>query len=134
MPKESKDTKIVKVLLLEDEAALANLYLKKLTEEKFQVRVHSDIDELFEKFDDFDPDIAFLDCSLGRDKKSGVDIIPLLLKKKPDIKIVMLSNYSEFQMEKQAKEAGAVDYLLKINTSPTVLANYAKKLARKLLK
>ena len=131
MPKESKDAKAIKVLLLEDEATLANLYSKKLTERGFQVRTHSDANGVIEEFDDFEPDIAFLDYSLHGNDKSGIDIIPLLLKKRPDMKIVMLSNYSEFQMEQQAKEAGAVDYLLKINTSPMTLADYTEKLAKK---
>ena len=134
MKEGSKDIIGIKILLLEDEIVLADLYSKKLTEAGFQVRVHANVDGLLEQFEDFDPDVAFLDYSLRGDDKSGIDIIPILKKKKPAILIVMLSNYSEFQMEKRAKEAGAVDYLLKINTPPALLVEYTKKLARKLFK
>ena len=117
-----------RIILLEDEDALAILYQKKLLNEGYDVRLYKTTDELLESFKDFNPDLALLDHALHGEKKSGLDIIPILKKQNPSIIIVMLSNYSKFQMEKDARKAGAHDYLLKINTSPAFLVGYVKNL------
>ena len=127
MEEESKD-KNIKILLLEDENALAQLYLKKLVGAGFEVRLFEEADDLLASLGDYKPDLAFLDHALHGENKSGLDVIPALKEANPNMTIVMLSNYSEFQMEKEAKEAGAADYLLKINTPPSALVNYAEKL------
>jgi len=129
MEEESKDTKNFKILLLEDEDALAQLYMRKLTQAGYEVRLFEKADQLLKEIGDYKADLAFLDHALHGENKSGLDVIPALKEVNPEMTIVMLSNYSEFQMEKQAKEAGASDYLLKINTPPSALVSYADKLS-----
>lgn len=129
MPEGRKPKNTVKILLLEDEDVLANLYLKKLEDAGFDVRLYEETDKLLEELGSFNPDIAFLDHALHGENKSGLDVIPALRKQNPKMKIVMLSNYSEFQMEQVARKAGASDYLLKINTPPGILVKHAEKLS-----
>lgn len=124
----AKQTSNKKVVLLEDEATLANLYMSKLKEAGFEVMLFEGVDELIRGIDNFKADVAFLDHALHGAEKSGLDVIPALKKSNPKMKVAMLSNYSEFQMEQKAKEAGADDYLLKINTSPATLVSYAEEL------
>lgn len=124
----TKRTPIKKVVFLEDEKTLANLYMSKLKEAGFTVELFETAEDLMEKCDSVQPDVAFLDQALHGAKKSGLAVIPSLRKCNPEMKIIVLSNYSEFQMEKEAKKAGADDYLLKLDTPPSALVEYLKKL------
>lgn len=117
-----------KIILLEDELALAKLYYKKLSEAGHKVKLCTDAKELLDTYKIFNADAAFLDNTLHGEERSGMDLIPVLKKHNPKIKIAMLSNYSEFQMKSAAKKAGANDYLLKISTSPSQLVAYVNKL------
>lgn len=123
-----KKTPIKKIIFLEDEKALADLYMSKLKEAGFTVELFETAEDLIERCDAIQPEVAFLDQALHGAKKSGLDVIPALKKCNPHMKIIVLSNYSEFQMEKEARKAGADDYLLKLNTPPSALVDYLKKL------
>lgn len=117
-----------KILLLEDEMALAKLYCKKLSEAGHEVKLCTETQELLDSYEDFKADAAFLDYTIRGEVKSGMDLIPILKKSNPKIKIAMLSNHSEFNMEKAARNAGAQDYILKINMSPNQLVSYVDRL------
>ncbi len=121
-------TAIKKVIFLEDEKALSKLYVSKLKEAGFKVTLFESAEDLIEKCESIKPDAAILDQALHGAEKSGLDAIPKLRECNPDMKIVIFSNYSEFQMKSEAKKAGADDYLLKLETPPPALVNYLKKL------
>lgn len=123
----AKKAAIKKVLILEDEEALAKMYADRLKEAGYEVRIFNKTDGLFEGCIDFKPDIAFIDHTLVGSETTGTDSIPLVRKCNPDMKVIMLTNYSTFQMKAGATKAGADDYLLKINTPPDVLVNYLKQ-------
>ncbi len=128
MMEQNKSRAPIRVLFLEDEDVLATLYCKKLEEAGYLVKLCRDAEGLIDSHEAFEPDVAFLDHALHGKNQSGMEMIPILKKAKPDVKIVMLSNYSAFQMEQDARKAGAIDYLLKINISPNELVNYTNKL------
>lgn len=123
-----KKTSIKTIAFLEDEKALARLYMNKLEEAGYKAKVFETADDLIDKCNSLKPDVAFLDQALHGAEKSGMDVIPSLRKCNPEMKIVILSNYSEFQMKKAAEKAGADDYLLKLDTPPAALVQYLKKL------
>jgi len=124
MPKKTCKKKI---LLLEDEKALADFYANRLKEAGHEVKVFTTTKNLLGLCNGFKPDIAFVDHSLAGSEVSGTDAIPTLRECNPNMKIIMLTNYSEFQMKDEAKKAGADDYLLKINTPPEILVSYVKQ-------
>lgn len=125
----TKKTSIKRIVILEDEAAIARLYADKLTEAGFEVKLFEEPEGLLAICDSFKPEVAFIDHTLHGAKQTGISVIPALKKCTPGVIVVMLSNYSAFQMEKEAKKAGASDYLLKIDTPPSLLVTYVKKLA-----
>jgi two-component system response regulator YesN len=51
----------------------------------------------------------------------GLELSRLVKKEQPDIKIVILSGFDEFQFAKQAIEIGVTDYILKPVTSSQLL-------------
>ncbi len=116
------------ILILEDEPILANIYKKNLEAAGFNVKCAVSVDEASKLLSKFKPDLALLDHGIRGEEEAGLDFIPRIKKVLPGVKIVMLSNYSNQQIQEDAKQAGVDDYLIKLNTPPKVLVEYVKKL------
>ena len=117
-----------KIFLLEDESLLGQIYKKKL-ETFFEVKWVTSLDHLIDEATSYFPDLIILDHGIRGEKKTGSDFILDLKKHLPKAKIVILSNYSQFELEEKALRMGAEKYLLKIDTSPQVLLDVCKELA-----
>ena len=113
-----------KILILEDEDVLGKMYKKKLEAAGFEVQWVKTVEKTEQMVQRFPADLLLLDHGIRGYEKAGIDIIPLLRKILPDSKILMLSNYSDFQFHAKAIEEGADAYLVKINTPPKVLVQY----------
>lgn len=116
------------ILILEDEDVIGEIYEKKLKSAGYNALWVRTTSEAEKKANREKYDVFILDHGLVDDDRSGLELIPILTKTNPEAKIIMLTNFSDFQLEKKAKEAGASDYLLKIDTTPKVLIEYVKKL------
>ncbi len=57
------------------------------------------------------PDVVLMD--IGMPEQSGIECVDLLKKEYPDLKILMLTNYSDDERIFDSLRAGAVGYLLK---------------------
>jgi len=69
------------------------------------------------------PDILLLD--IGLPDGNGVDFCAELLSVYPNVKVMMLTGYSEFNIAKRAIANGALGYVLKNATNEEVLAGIA---------
>lgn len=121
--------KVKNIILLEDEVVLGQIYQKKLEQAGFSVKTVRTLDDFEKALVDFKPDAAFLDYGLGGENQTGLAVIPALKKAAPKAKIVVLSNYSLFHIQKKVMAAGADDCLLKIDTTPAALVAYVKNLS-----
>ncbi|MEF2248106.1 response regulator transcription factor [Paenibacillus sp. IITD108] len=75
--------------------------------------------EALEKIQSNVPDIVITDIKMpGMD---GVQLIKALSEKYPAVKCIVLSNYNEFELVKEAMKFGAVDYFLKVTIEPEKL-------------
>jgi DNA-binding response OmpR family regulator len=119
-----------KIIILEDEPVLANLYKKSLEKAGFEVFHAETISEIKEILTKLTPDLAIIDHGIKGEEESGIEFVPKLKKITPKTKIVMLSNYSHYQIREEAKKAGVDDFLVKLNTPPHELVEYVKKLFR----
>jgi DNA-binding NarL/FixJ family response regulator len=81
----------------------------------------SDGEDAIEKIDQLDPDVLLLDISLP--KMTGFDLMRIVNKKYPDIKILVLSMHTKDEYIFEAINAGALGYLPKQNTSKDELLN-----------
>jgi len=124
----SKNNKKHRVLLMEDEIVLGEIYKKALKEAGFDVEWRKTTKETEETAKIFKPEVILLDHGIRGEDRSGLDILPGLKKILPDSNIIMLSNYAQEQLEKATLKAGAVGYLIKLDTPPAVLVEYVKKL------
>lgn len=75
--------------------------------------------EALEKIPSVAPDIVISDIKMpGMD---GVQLIKTISERYPYIKCIVLSNFNEFELVKEAMKFGAVDYFLKVTIEPEKL-------------
>jgi DNA-binding response OmpR family regulator len=107
------DTTKKKILLVEDDLMLAQVYQSRLEMEGFEVRHVANGEDALTAAVDFGPDLIVLDAMMP--KINGFDVLDIL-KNTPattNIRIVMLTALSQEKDQKRAIEMGADDYLVK---------------------
>ncbi len=106
------DTK-KKILLVEDDTALAAVYKSRLELEGFEIREVNNGEEALSAAIAFKPDLVLLDAMMP--KISGFDVLDIL-RNTPDtanIRIIMLTALSQPKDKERAESLGADDYLVK---------------------
>lgn len=118
----------IKVLVVEDDAFLAGMYVTKLNLEGFDVEVADDGEQGFKLALEVKPRIILLDIILP--KMSGFDVLKDLKKdpKTKDIPVILLTNLGQREDVKKGLELGAVDYLIKAHFMPSEVVEKIKKL------
>lgn len=119
-------SKNIKILLVEDDKFMSEIYQRKLSESGFKVKLVQDGAKAVESFLSFEPDLVLLDVMLP--KKSGWDILKEIrqIDKNNESKIIMLTNLGEKEKIQQAIDIGADDYLVKSSLTPTELVEIIK--------
>jgi len=112
----------VKVLFIEDDAAVAEMYRLKLELDGYTVTVAPDGEQGLNMARESPPDIVFLDIRLPR--MDGFAVLEALraddqLKHVP---VIILSNYGEAELVERGLKLGALDYLIKAETTPSTLS------------
>jgi len=116
-----------KILLIEDEKMLAEMYVQKFLEEGFEVISVISTEEGLELAKKEKPDLIILDILLPR--KNGVSFLKEK-NKDPEIAqipIVALSNYDHPETRKRALALGAKDYLIKTDFTPKEIVEKIKE-------
>lgn len=114
MPSKKK----IKVLIVEDEETLSQMYSMKFDKEGFDVETALDGAVAIDKAKSFKPDIILLDIILpGLD---GFSVLESLKAEKAleKVPVIMLTNLGQSEDVKKGKKLGAVDYLVKANCTP----------------
>ena len=115
-----------KILVIEDDQALALAYKKKFTQAAYDVELANNGEGGFSKAIQGKPDIIILDIMLPG-KMNGFDVLQQLKlsAETKEIPVIMMTNLAE--QGESALEAGAVEYLLKVNISLDKLLEIIKK-------
>ncbi|MEI7758607.1 MAG: response regulator [bacterium] len=124
--KDSENKK--KILLVEDDNALADVYLNRLTSEGFDVRRVDNGEDALAAAVEFHPDLIVLDVMMP--KISGFDVLDIL-KNTPataQIKVMMLTALGQESDQKKANDLGADDYLVKSQISTSEVIKRIEKL------
>lgn len=107
------DTTKKKILLVEDDTALAAVYRSRLEFEGFDINeVHNGEDALSAAVS-YRPDLVLLDAMMP--KISGFDVLDIL-RNTPDttnIRVIMLTALSQPKDKERAEKLGVDDYLVK---------------------
>ncbi len=119
----------IRVLLADDHAILRE-GLASLMEKQRDIEVvgeASDGEECLEKADLLRPDLVVLDIKLPG--MSGIETCRLLKNRFPDMKVIVLSMYEDFEYVNRALQVGADGYLLK-KAAGSELVQAVRKAAR----
>lgn len=102
-----------KILLVEDDVALASVYRSRMELEGFEIReVHNGEDALSAAVE-FKPDLVLLDAMMP--KISGFDVLDILRNtpETTNIRVIMLTALSQPKDKERAESLGVDDYLVK---------------------
>ena len=119
-----------KILIIEDEKILSEMYEFKLNKEGFEVILAMEVDEAIGLAKKDKPDLVVLDILLP--KESGINYL-IKTKSIPDLKdvpVLVLSNFDDNQTRMQAMENGARDYMIKSNHDPKEIIEKIKELLK----
>ena len=117
-----------KILLVEDDPFLIDIYTTRLKEEGFAVDVASDGSDALSKVRENKYDLMVLDIVLPnfdgweilRDVKSSPEL--------KDLKVIILSNLSQKEEVEKGVSLGAVKYLIKAHYTPSQVVEEIKSL------
>jgi two-component system phosphate regulon response regulator PhoB len=102
-----------KILLVEDDTALASVYRARLELEGFDVREVNNGEEALSATLEYHPDLILLDAMMP--KISGFDVLDIL-RNTPEtmnIRVIMLTALSQDKDRQRAESLGVDDYLVK---------------------
>ncbi len=121
----------LKVLLIEDEKEVAELYRLKLTLDGYSVMVAQDGESGLKSAVENKPDLIFLDI-----KMPGMDGFEVLKHLRDDeitksTPVVILSNFDEQEMIEKGLSLGANEYLIKSQFNPSDLSAKTKSWFKK---
>src|ERR1700730_121096 len=117
----------VKVLLIEDDAAAAEIYRLRLAADGYTVVIGRDGDEGLRMALDEAPDFIYLDLRLP-----GLDGFEVLERLRADpatthIPVIILSNYGEPELRERGLKLGALEFLVKADTTPAQLSTRVER-------
>lgn len=118
-----------KILFVEDDDALASVYITRLQTEGFDVKRVPNGEEALSSTLQYRPDLILLDVMMP--KVSGFDVLDIL-RNTPEVgnvKIVMLTALSQDSDKERARALGVDDYLVK---SQIVIADVVDRIKRHL--
>lgn len=118
-----------KILLVEDEDALASVYITRLQIEKFNVLRVANGEDALAAAKSFKPDLVLLDVMMPR--ISGFDVLDILRNtpETANLKIIMLTALNQDNDKEKAKALGVDDYLVK---SQVVISDVVERIKRHL--
>ena len=118
----------IKVLLVEDDKMIVEMYTLKFSQEGYEVIMAENGKDGLQKAKETKPDIILLDVILPQ-----MDGFTVLKELKADdeiknIPVVLLTNLGQDGDVRKGLELGAIDYLIKANYTPSQVVEKVKSL------
>lgn len=120
-----------KILIVEDEKILVEMYKSNLETNNFQVILAFSSEEGIKILKKEKPDLVILDILLPRE--NGITFLEKIKKIKAvsNIPVIVFSNYDDPATKRKAFRLGAEDYLIKTQFTPREFLEKIKKYFRK---
>jgi DNA-binding response OmpR family regulator len=117
----------LKVLLVEDDPAVAEMYRYRLEIDGYDVVVAPDGETGLQKAAEMQPDLIYLDLRLPA--MDGFTVLENLRRDQAlkSVPVVILTNFSEPELVERGLKLGALDYLVKAETTPAHLSERMEK-------
>jgi len=121
----------IKVLIIEDEKILVNMYIAKFEKEGFEVYQAPNGKAGLDQLKTIKPNIILLDIIMPemdgfmvlKDLKSNTET--------QNIPVVMLTNLGQEKDIEKGKQLGAKDYLVKVNLTPNQVVEKVQEILKK---
>lgn len=122
----------MKILIVDDEAAIAQIFEQTLTKAGYQVVIATTGKEAQEKSVSEKPDIILLDQILP--DMNGNQVLATLKSQETTkhIPVAIVSNFNQDGLVEEALKNGAVEYILKYQISPQDLVEKVKQMEKNL--
>jgi CheY-like chemotaxis protein len=121
---------MAKILLVEDDAILVEMYQAKFELEGHEIRVATNGEECLDVIEEFMPDLVLLDILMP--KLNGFHVLKEI-KKRPNLRqipVILLTNLGETEVDMNKELAtalGVSDYLIKSHHTPDEVVTKAVK-------
>lgn len=114
-----------RILLVEDDDALANVYQMRLQAEGYEVRREANGEDALASAISFKPDLVLLDVMMP--KVSGFDVLDIIRNtpETANLRVIMLTALSQESDKARAESLGVDDYLVK---SQVVIADVMERI------
>ena len=121
-------TKDKKILVVDDDPFLLDIYIMKFKEEGFQVETATDGVVALEKIETARPDIVLLDVVMPI--MDGFEVMKKIKENKTPrlYKIIFLTNFGQKEDVERGMELGADGYIIKAHFTPSEVAAKVKEL------
>jgi len=117
---------VAKILLVEDEELLRNLYRRKLELANFEVEIAENGRDGLAKARESKPDLILLDIIMPG--LNGIDALKEI-KVDPDLKaipVIMLTNVESIASKEECLGAGSTGYIIKSSSTPSDVLQQVK--------
>jgi CheY-like chemotaxis protein len=124
---------VAKILLVEDDAILVEMYQAKFELEGHDVRIATNGEECLKTLETFSPELILLDILMP--KLNGFHVLKEI-KKQPDLRqipVILLTNLGQAEVDMNqelAKALGVNDYLIKSHHTPDEVVTKAVKVLK----
>jgi two-component system response regulator RegA len=112
-----------KFLVVDDDAAFRTRLMKALVTRGYEAQGAGNVDEAIDVARDYKPDAAVVDLRMPGGR-SGLDLVPELVKRHPGVQIVILTGYGSIATAVEAVRQGAINYLSKPSDADQILAAF----------
>ncbi|MFH1461152.1 MAG: response regulator [Patescibacteria group bacterium] len=119
-----------KIIIIEDDPFLSEMYAAKFTQSGFEVEVAIDGKEGLIKIKDSQPDLILLDIVLP--KMDGFEVLKKLKEdeKLKNIPVVLLTNLGQKNEVEKGLALGADEYIIKAHFTPTAVVTRVKEILK----
>jgi len=114
-----------KILIIEDEDALASVLSSKFKLEGFDVLVGVDGEDGLGKIESWQPDLILLDIVMP--KINGYEVLETLQKNDNKTPVIVISNSGQDVELEKIKKLGALDYIIKTQINPDEVVEKARR-------
>lgn len=115
-----------KILIIEDDISLRDALNEQLADLGFDFMNISDGNEIIKAVHDYQPDLILLDLVLP--EKNGFEILEeLKIKNKISTPVIIMTNLNSPDDQRRGHDLGAIDYILKSDTSLREIGNNIAK-------
>jgi DNA-binding response OmpR family regulator len=122
---------MAKILLIDDDPFISDMYILKFREHGFEIETAKDGKEGLEKIKKYPPDLILLDIVMPA--MDGFEVLQELKKEGtiPKAKVILLTNLGQKEDVEKGMKLGADDYIIKAHFTPSEVVEKVKQLLQK---